>query len=293
MSEDKKKDEGKVIPLFPPQEPQKFSLTIGLHPGTNSVSVAFEEPISGFSLRHADAERFAKTILANLSYFEKPFHKTALPLPVEEDKRKTMIEWIMEHPLWHYPITFRVPPDPEGFFGPSEDQEGRTVYPILSDGPDWHDETHNIGGGFHECVKVTFHHVDPDLEYIHDPISEGEDDPRNTATRVWIEAGGWYDLSQDKNEIEPEEGWNERNRWGHCHDMNLDCGGVDWETAVLELARLVGFFYNEDGTKKEDAPEPCEGHFEGDDWVSDCEDDGDGFCKHCGFSMKWNESDDS
>jgi len=311
---------GKIITLFPemggaPKQaaPQQFNLTIGWNPALGSVMVSFDESVRGFGLRSDDAERLAKTILSHLQFKELPFHRTAPPLPVDAPLRKAEVEWLMEHPLWTYPVEMRCPPEGGSYFGdPIEigdvDKSGHKVVsaepdsegvlkavPLLFDGPDWQDEVHRIGGGFYESVETTFHHVDPLAERIHDELSDGVDDPRNNASRVWVEAGGWYDRSEDDNEMIPEEGWNKYNRWQSCHDIRLDCGGPDWETALMELARLVRFFYHDDVTERAEAPEKCEGSFENDDamngdWISACEDDGDGFCKTCGYVMGWHES---
>lgn len=55
-----------------------------------------------------------------------------------------------------------------------------------------------------------------------------EDDPSlNTATRIWLETGGWV--------------WDEYNQtYEYTHDHRLDCGGETFEDAILNLAHIVG-----------------------------------------------------
>lgn len=295
-----------IITLFPNRDPsraeataQQFQMSVGWNPELGSLTIAFDTSVEGFGLRSDDAERLAKTILSYIQFKEPPFHRDALFLPVDAEKRKKEIDWVIDHPLWSYPVTVREPPTPEGRFGALvREENGQESVPILFEGPDWHDKTYMIGGGFYEAVRISFHHVDPLTECIQFSDSEeDEDDPRNIASRVWIEAGPWYDCFENDHEMVPEEGWNDHNKWDHCHDIRLDCGGPDWDTALVKLAQLVRFFYNDDGTEKADAPQHCEGSFENDDcetgkWVTGCRDAGDGYCETCGFIMGWHQGND-
>ena len=71
--------------------------------------------------------------------------------------------------------------------------------------------------------------------------------------------------------------------------MRLNCGAPTADVALLELARLVRFNYNDDGTDREGVPERCEGTFLDpeniEDYQTGCVDAGDGFCSVCGFEM--------
>jgi hypothetical protein len=118
-----------------------------------------------------------------------------------------------------------------------------------------------------------------------------DNESKNTQFEVWFEAGGWFDQSKDDEfYYVPDGGWNDDNKWMACHDIRLDCGGTTMEMALCELARLVRFFYNDDGTPREGMPEECGWHPEGTGdslrWVDDCVDAGDGFCKVCGFRIE-------
>lgn len=129
------------------------------------------------------------------------------------------IKWLLAHSVWTYETTVKVPPDgsSDDFLGPS--------------GPDWVDET-VVMGDFHECIMITIVFVDPDTDRIEDEV-EGQP-RRNTALRVWLEGGPWYDA-----EAAEEVGWQDHNRWLTSHDCRLDCGGATVEEALLKLADLV------------------------------------------------------
>jgi hypothetical protein len=154
---------------------------------------------------------------------------------------------------------------------------------MVFDGPDW--ETHDtLLGSFNERVDIDFVYVNPLTERIED------DDRLNIAPRVWIEAGGWHDQSGDKNLPVPEEGWNKHNKWIGCHDYRLDCGGPDLETAILELACRVEFYYGDGHENKLNVPVKCEGFFknavEFTGYTSTCTADTEGYCIKCGFLVK-------
>lgn len=123
-------------------------------------------------------------------------------------EKKTRILWLMEHPLW--------------VFGVPEDEQ------LLGLDP------------FYRHVEVQFVWVNPSTETIE------EDAARNTAFRVWIEAGPPWDMS----ETFPDKSLAGRDRWGRSHDFNLDCGAPTVEEAFLKLADLVEQHYNGDGTDR-------------------------------------------
>jgi hypothetical protein len=103
---------------------------------------------------------------------------------------------------------------------------------------------------------------------------------------VRIEAGPYIDLSEESGFSTPPDGWNDDNRWGPSHDTNLDCGALNLEEALLELARLVRFFYLNDRTYSF-PPVRCDGHLDEEDhYHSGCTDAGDGFCSVCGFNTR-------
>ena len=63
-----------------------------------------------------------------------------------------------------------------------------------------HDPDGAHWGDLADCMDMMFVYVDPVTECIED------DATRNTEFRVWVEAGGWYDQSQDKNVPTPDGG---------------------------------------------------------------------------------------
>ena len=81
-------------------------------------------------------------------------------------------------------------------------------------------EKHSIfNNRFLEGLDVMVVKVDPETECIEDDRS------RNTAVRVWLEAGPYID--------EKKYGCS----WSH--DPELDCGGKTFEEAIVRLAELV------------------------------------------------------
>jgi hypothetical protein len=204
-------------------------------------------------------------------------HRLLPDIPTDPDERRKQIKWVMDHPLWMHSYFVPVPPD--------------GVATFLADGwPDSKDwPLKDVGdGGFRERVDLAVVFVDPTTEMIED------DDSRNTDLRVEVEAGGWCDLSLDPSVVGgniPEEGWTEHNKWIGCHDTRLDCGGETIEEALLELARLVKFFYQDNGNEKEDAPVSCEGSFKNwgekdEKYISGHTPDESGFCLKCGFEIQ-------
>jgi len=191
----------------------------------------------------------------------KKFHRDApQDIPADPKERQKMVRWVMDHPLWRHPVA-------KWDKAPGE----------LS------------GGGFYETVDFEFVYVDPVAERIQTEDSDNPD-PRDTAFRVWVEAGGWSDQSLEPYAVEPEGGWdalqNDEHRWMPVHDLLLDCGAPDMESALLELALRVKFFYNDDGSDKKEAPQRCELHKAEEEYVRDCEADTDGYCHVCGFPVE-------
>ena len=198
-------------------------------------------------------------------------HRLQKAPPTDPDEIRERLRWVKWHKVWGHPMTLRIPPNDEDLF----DDQGHLRRPE----PHWEEKTHHTSD-FDDLVSIDFVWVDPNTETIED------DDSRNTAFRVWLEAGPWHDQSQDKEFWPPEEGWNDRNKWVASHDHRLDCGGPTLVSALLELASLVELFYDEDGNERPDAPETCDGDFEEgtENYLPDCIWGADGFCVTCGFS---------
>ena len=213
------------------------------------------------------------------------FHKAAEEAPTDPhdsdtpEARRNLIEWLQLHPLWTHPANLLVPPMLPDGEEPPEDLYDRTGWVM----------TEIQMGAIQYCVRYEFEYVDPTTERV-----EGENgwysDARNTDFRVWIECGGWVDLSKNPNLPCPPEGWDDHNRWVTCHDTDLDCGGATMEEALVELALRVMFYYGQ-GREKKAHPE-CEGSFDAEEHYDDgCVDDGTGFCPVCGF-VKYYMRDD-
>ncbi len=209
----------------------------------------------------------------------------ALGTPAE---RKARVRWCVDHRLWHYPVAHREPPpgrEEERFRPPDK----RGYSEMVFDGPDWI-TTAILVGGFWECVDFEHAYVDPTTERIED------DDARNIAFRVWIEAGGWLDLSAPENarlgEPTPAGDWTDHNKWTRCHSLSLDCGAPDMESAILELAARVEFHYGDGAERLASAPERCEYRKVGDtapaeeQYVTTCVADSDGYCATCGYKTE-------
>ena len=213
-----------------------------------------QDPNGTFPSREIDTPETLTLLQAAWSRITHRVHRD-LPPP---RSGKAEIMWLLEHPIWTYPDTVRMPP--EGFVWPTG------LFPADEEMARW-PEIDSPSGYIWQCVDQAVHYVDPTLEQIED------DDSRNTAFRVWLESGPWTDLSAaDSNWPVPAEGWTKYNKWSHCHDINLDCGGKDLEEALLHLATLVRFFYG-DGRESLPGKESCD---------VPCLDAGDGFCQRCG-----------
>ena len=195
-----------------------------------------------------------------------PTHRLQKPIPQDAAERRERIRWLFQHKVWTHPATIKMPPDDLDYEGsgwlnaPRDHWEERVV----------------DDGSLQECWCVDVVYVDPETETIED------DESRNTAFRVWLEAGPWHDWSTEDEFSEPDGGWTDYNRWGSSHDHQLDCGAPTMEEALLKLASLVEVFYNEDGTDTDIDPHCA---FSEDDKY-ECEPDDEGFCTRCGFFVE-------
>ena len=206
------------------------------------------------------------------------FHRDAAPPPETPEGRKELVTWLLGHPVWTHPLTLKVPPG--GRRRKMTPVEGTQYLSMESEGPDWVEEEHQ-DGSFNECATLSFVYVNPTNERRED------DEKLNTAFRVWIETGGYFDQSTEENGFPaPAGGWTQWNKWIGSHDINLDCGGATMEEALINLALLVRWYY---GENKDYRPEvkDCGSVW---DEVRDgpnynCRDGGDGFCKTCGYKL--------
>lgn len=82
--------------------------------------------------------------------------------------------------------------------------------------------------GFFDALTVEVVKVNPETETIE------SDRDRNTATRVWLEAGPWSLLPSDVDPG-PRGTYDEIS----SHDPRLDCGGPTYERAIRRMALLV------------------------------------------------------
>lgn len=167
---------------------------------------------------------------------------------------------------------------------PTEPAERRAMVYALNRHPVWDapSECRCLMGGIHNCVEVEWVYVNPLTEKIED------DETLNTAFRVWLEAGRIID--QSKMVEFTDFPWAEESKWIRTHDLNLNCGGPDLESALLELAVRIDLFYLPTGEERPDRPESCGGDFPEDadptieNYVSRCVYGEDGYCMACGFS---------
>lgn len=188
------------------------------------------------------------------------FHRDAKPAPTDPAERRALVKWLLSHPLWRHP--FRL----------TKSGNGDLMDRLFGD----KDEIVAEMGSLQECACFDFVYVDPTTEMW------SEDESQNTAFRVWVEAGGWIDLSAERENpyLEPEGGWHEGNRWQVCHDIDLDCSGADMEEALVNLALRVRWFYGDTREGREDIPQDC---LRATDWKAPCEETLDGFCAKCGY----------
>ena len=189
-------------------------------------------------------------------------HRDLPPIPTDSAARTAELKWLLAHKIWTYPTTLRVPPPGAELFTACPDGTSR-----LAPDTDWPEEPYD-DGHWSQCVDISVVYVDPTTECI-------ADESRNTAFRIWLAAGPWSDQAAS-NAPAPPGGWTPDNRWLRSHDWNLNCRGPDLETALLELARLVRFFYGDGRDDRPGAPVRCPAH----------RDAGDGFCAVCGFHIQ-------
>jgi len=182
-------------------------------------------------------------------------HRDQKPIPTDPAVRQLRIRWLLEHPIWTHKITVMVPENIEDMFKPIEGTEfSEMLLPL----PGWVEQEFS-NGALQECWDLDLVFVNPETETIED------NEALNTAFRVWIESGPWYDFSKEGIPA-PKGGWDSHNRWGKSHDTRLDTGGATMEEALLNLVALVECFYDDDGKSKDKWPcgdneeecEPCE-----------------------------------
>lgn len=180
-------------------------------------------------------------------------HRSQKDIPVGVVECRELLRWLYEHPAWDWPTL------------------------------------HEDVGCPDVCIDIGWAYVNPTTHAVED------DNNLNTHFEVWIEAGPCFDLEEDtaRNGLPaPDGGWNWTNKWTSSHDLDLDCGADDLETALLTLATLVDVFYDPaTGKNRDNRPVRCEGSFKDGDtctenWVSGCTDAEDGFCARCGFSVE-------
>ena len=211
------------------------------------------------------------------------FHRDAPNIPRDPKEKQETIRWLMDHPLWHHDITY---PDLDAIPESERGTESFLKNYINMDTSKLPRKTSRDGGSFYESICPEYVYVDPSMERIQTEDYEHHDD-RDTAFRVWIESGGWSDQSLDPNNPVPDGGWKEWNQWMSCHDIRLDCGGNDMETALLQLAVRVKFFYTDEGEDRGTVEKRCTPRLRIDECeYGKCEDAGDGFCKVCGFLVR-------
>lgn len=147
------------------------------------------------------------------------------------------IRWLKSHPLWQYPVKLPI------------DQYNRDLLP-LENYPDHRIDSEGNPyiivdmGGFNECIEIEPVLVNPETGCVDD------DESLNTELHVWLEGGGWHDMSQSEYMPEPPNGWNDYNKWVACHDYSLDCSGKTMLEAMLALADLVEKQYGNDGPQR-------------------------------------------
>jgi hypothetical protein len=179
------------------------------------------------------------------------WHRDMGSLPTDPAEIKAEIEWVLDHPVWFFPYQF------------SEGVVDR------------------VGGNFQGCALFMYVFVNPLTGCTDD------NEALNTEFRVWLEIGPWYDMSKDPEIFAtPDEGWTQWNKWETHPDMRLECAASTMPELLLELARLVRFFYDDEGERRSNAPEQCE-NIKDDtgEFVSSCVNAGDGYCKNCGFGV--------
>lgn len=198
------------------------------------------------------------------------FHVNAGDPPVDDTGRASLIKWVMSHPLWVH-------------------KSKTSMFPWVDDVGNPLAEENMVefdDGGFQECVEITPVYVNPETESIDD------DESKNTGFRVWVEAGGWVDISiGGYGWPEPPDGWNHHNKWMGCHDIYLDCSGRDLEEAMVNLALRVKLYYGDTTEHLPNFVKQCEGvflseNYSADSWRSTCTGEGNGYCSKCGHAVE-------
>lgn len=209
------------------------------------------------------------------------FHREADSIPTNPVERMKLVKWLVAHPLWTYPVTTHMPDDIGEMFEPIENKSGFKRMKRFGDpGTESWKKVDTIGGSFQACVEIDPVYVNPTTESIEDRNS------LNMAFRVWIEAGGYYDQSVEENIPIPEGGWNQHNKYIVSHDLDLDCGAPDLESALCELAVRVKFYYGEgrDRIRETSRISGCECKEFSFEFESNQSLIPDAFCVKCGFA---------
>lgn len=184
-------------------------------------------------------------------------HRDAPPLPTDPLARKARVKWLEDHKVWCHPVTIT-----------------QAEWDMLTGGMLGFEAPPTDDTMFDETLKIRYVYVNPETLCIDD------DDALNTKFRIWLEAGPPFDVSDASYHMaEPKHGWNDYNRWETSHDHRLNADADDLETALLRLAALVDFYYDETGKERADVPVAC-----------DCDEGGeladpDGFCTVCGHAV--------
>lgn len=221
------------------------------------------------------------------------FHRDQSKPPATPEERRKLVQWILNHKLWTHEHFLRMHAPGQPMFKKIPNSANSLMTEPEGELEDVR------SGSFSECVRFDYVYLDPTVERIQG-MPPSDEDPRNTDFRVWVEAGGWMDQSEDDNIPPPtDDGWNDYNKWIACHDINLDCSGATTEDALIQLALRVKWYYGEGGRDEERIPRnserfggDCGSHFEADAvgdnlgrYYQHCVDAGDGFCVKCGYRI--------
>ena len=283
---------GSLVPL-------SYGLWVSLHP----VGFRDERYDHGFTWKLNTPQPAwildpSPLLLGAWSRITDRFHKDCQPIPTDSAGKRAAILALKRHPLWHHTNTVKMPPNEDAMFVDPPEGEMKEAGYLMMATPDetWIEEEYQEGSYF-ECIDVDQVYVDPTIERIRGEGGYESVDPRDTDFRVWLEGGGWDDMSKyDANNWPvPEGGWNDDNKWIKCHDHKLDCGGVDLQEAMLNLYVRLMWYYGKDGTNhRPDVPKDCDGELdEHGDYITNCVRGKDGFCTKCGYVVRdrWNQGD--
>lgn len=125
-------------------------------------------------------------------------------------KRKEIIRWVLNHPVWTYPQKR------------NRKEEGEALRQYLDNDLDYLPEF-----GWERCISITPMFVNPDTRKV------DNDDAKNIHLEIWIEAGP---------PMPPDENFD---FVMSSHDYNLDCGGDTIDDALINLAALVKEHYGD------------------------------------------------